>query len=386
MTHATHSASPGPAAAMLSEPALTHLLATRQTMRETIDLPAQYVSALYDYFRALTPEERAQRAGECSYEPGQIIMHEDTTGDYAFLIWGLSPLYYRAVGIAPATEVLAHRVVWSVLFTLILIAFSGRLGDLLRVFHNGRLLTTLSLSALLVSVNWLAFIWGVNNERALEASMGYFIFPIVMVALGRVFLEERLSGYQTVALLLVVLGVLNLLLRQQQLPWLALLLALSMGLYSLVRKRAPVDALLGLTVECLLLCPLAAGYLYYLAESGDLVFGTRGGGFDLLLAAAALMTALPLILYTSATRLLRLGTVGLLQYINPTCQFLLALFVFNEPFGRPYLYTFLLIWSGLLIFTLDSHRRLRRQNGAQTAPAPRDSRPGNRSAADQGRT
>ena len=279
----------------------------------------------------------------------------------AFLIWGLSPVYYRAAGIASASEILAHRVVWSVLFTLCLITLSGQLRALLNLFRNARLLATLSISALLVSLNWLAFIWGVNNARALEASMGYFIFPILMVVLGRIFFDERLSRWQMLALLLVVLGVLNLLLRQQQLPCLALLLAMSMGLYSLVRKQAPVDALLGLTVECLLLFPLALAYLLSLRHSGELVFGTLGSGFDLLLAAAALMTALPLMLYTSATRLLRLGTVGLLQYINPSCQFLLAVFLFNEPFGRSNLYTFLLIWSGLAVFTLDSRRRLRKQ-------------------------
>ena len=278
----------------------------------------------------------------------------------AFLIWGVSPLYYRSVGLAPAMEILAHRVVWSVLFTLVLIAVNGQLRKLLRIFLDARLLATLTVSSLLVSANWLTFIWGVNNGRALEASMGYFIFPIVMVGLGRVFLQERLNRAQMFALLLVVLGVTNLLLRQQQqLPWLALVLAISMGLYSLVRKQAPVDALLGLSVECLLLFPLAFAYLLILRQNGELVFGSLGGSFDLLLAASALMTALPLILYTSATRLLRLGTVGLLQYINPSCQFMLAVFLFNEPFGSAYFHTFLLIWGGLAIFSLDTRRRLR---------------------------
>ena len=278
----------------------------------------------------------------------------------AFLIWGVSPLYYRSVGLAPAMEILAHRVVWSVLFTLVLITANGQLRKLLRIFLDARLLATLTVSSLLVSANWLTFIWGVNNGRALEASMGYFIFPIVMVGLGRVFLQERLNRAQMFALLLVVLGVTNLLLRQQQqLPWLALVLAISMGLYSLVRKQAPVDALLGLSVECLLLFPLAFAYLLILRQNGELVFGSLGGSFDLLLAASALMTALPLILYTSATRLLRLGTVGLLQYINPSCQFMLAVFLFNEPFGSAYFHTFLLIWGGLAIFSLDTRRRLR---------------------------
>jgi len=274
----------------------------------------------------------------------------------AFLIWGFSPIYYRAVGVAPALEIVAHRVVWSLVFTLVLVGLSGQLKQVLNIFRDVRVLGTLLLSSLLVSANWLAFIWAVNNERALEASMGYFIFPIVMVVLGGMFLKERLSIGQLVALLLVVLGVINLLFGYSRFPWIALLLAISMGFYGLVRKTVAVEALPGLTMECLLLSPVAVGYLITLYASGELVFGSMGPGFDLLLACSALMTALPLILFTAATRILRLGTVGLLQYLNPTCQFLLAVLLFREPFTQAHLITFLLIWSGLVLFTLDSRK------------------------------
>jgi len=274
----------------------------------------------------------------------------------AFLIWGFSPIYYRAVGVAPALEIVAHRVVWSLVFTLVLVGLSGQLKQVLNIFRDARALGTLLLSSLLVSANWLAFIWAVNNERALEASMGYFIFPIVMVVLGGMFLKERLSIGQLVALLLVVLGVINLLFGYSRFPWIALLLAISMGFYGLVRKTVAVEALPGLTMECLLLSPVAVGYLITLYASGELVFGSMGPGFDLLLACSALMTALPLILFTAATRILRLGTVGLLQYLNPTCQFLLAVLLFREPFTQAHLITFLLIWSGLVLFTLDSRK------------------------------
>ena len=275
----------------------------------------------------------------------------------AFLIWGFSPIYYRAVGVAPALEILAHRVVWSLVLTLLLVGLSGQLKQVPKIVRDARVLATLMLSSLLVSVNWLAFIWAVNNDRALEASMGYFIFPIVMVVLGGLFLEERLNTSQLFAVLLVALGVINQLLGYSRFPWIALLLAVSMGLYSLVRKTVAVEALPGLTIECLLLSPLALGYLVYLNNSGELVFGSIGLGFDLLLACAALMTALPLILFTAATRVLRLGTVGLLQYLNPTCQFLLAVWLFREPFTQAHLHSFLLIWSGLILFTLDSRAR-----------------------------
>lgn len=280
----------------------------------------------------------------------------------AFLIWGFSALYYRAIGAAPALEIIAHRAIWSLLLTLILVGLSGQFRIFIRLFSDRRMLLTLLTSSVLISVNWLGFIWAVNNERALEASMGYFIMPIVMVVLGRLFLDERLNRNQIISLVLVCLGVLNLLFAIQQLPWIALLLAISFGFYSLVRKKIAVSPLAGLTMECLFLAPLAMAYLWLLQREETLVFGTQTLSFDLLLMGSGLMTALPLILFTSASKRLRLGTVGLLQYLNPTCQFLLAVFLFNEPFSQPHLITFALIWLGLILFTLDSRRRIRQES------------------------
>ncbi len=297
----------------------------------------------------MTPTDRPDRLG-----PG--IASAIT----AFLLWGFSALYYRAVGLAPATEILAHRVVWSLLFTLLLVVLAGRLRSLVRLLGEPRLMTTLALSALLVSVNWWIFIWAVNNDRALEASMGYYIMPLVMVLLGRLFLAEQLTPGRWLAIGLVAAGVLNMLFLVGRVPWIALALAFSFGCYGLVRKQAPVDALLGLTVECLLLTPAALLYLAVLAFDGSLVFGTLGRRFDLLLAASALMTALPLLFFTYATKQLRFGTVGLLQYINPSCQFLLAVLLFDEPFTRAHLVTFACIWVGVLVFSLDGRLRPRR--------------------------
>ena len=277
----------------------------------------------------------------------------------AYLIWGFSPLFYRAVGAAPALEILAHRVVWSLLLCLLLVAVRGRMVALKSAFLDPRDLLTLLVSAVLVSANWLGFIWAVNNERALEASMGYFIFPIVTIVLGWVFLGERLNRRQLLALALVVGGVLILLIDQWRLPWIALLLAVSFSLSGLVRKKVAVGPLVGLTVECMLLLPAALCYLLYLQTQGALVFGSQSVGLDILLMCSALVTALPLILFTSATRRLRLGTVGMLMYLNPSCQFLLAVFLFGEPFTRAHLHTFLCIWAGLLLFTLDARRRQR---------------------------
>ena len=286
----------------------------------------------------------------------------------AFLIWGFSPLYYKLIGAAPALEIIAHRALWSLFFTLLLVLVSGQIRPLLRLFSHPRIPLILFASSILVSVNWLGFIWAVNNGRALEASMGYFIMPIVMVLLGRLFLDEGLNRYQMISLLLVCLGVINLLVAIRQLPWIALFLAISFGFYSLVRKQVAVSALVGLTVECLFLAPFAIGYLFYLEQAGQLVFSTRDISFDLLLVGTGLMTALPLIFFTSASKRLRLGTVGLIQYLNPTCQFLVALLIFREPFSQHHLNTFVLIWIGLAIYTLDS-RRARRQSAAARALA-----------------
>lgn len=278
----------------------------------------------------------------------------------AFLLWGFSPLYYRAVGTAGALEILAHRVVWSLLLCLLLVGISGQGREMRRLFSNPRHLGILLISALLVSVNWLGFIWAVNNDRALEASMGYFIFPIMMLLLGRLFLDERLNRPQQVAVGLVLGGVLVQLGLTGKLPWIALVLAVSFSIYGLVRKKIAVEPLVGLTVECLLLLPAAAGFLLLQTWNGTLVFGSLGPGFDALLAAAALITAIPLLLFTTATRRLRLGTVGLLQYLNPTCQFLLAVFLFNEPFSQVHLLSFLLIWGGVLLFSVDTRQRMGR--------------------------
>lgn len=277
----------------------------------------------------------------------------------AYLMWGFSPLFFRAIGHATALEVLAHRAVWSLLFTLFLVVLTQQLPSLKRIFSDFHLILILCISALLVALNWLVFIWAVNNGKALEASMGYFIMPITMVLMGRIFLTEHLSQAHLIALGLVCLGVLNLLLNLGDLPWVALLLSTAFALYGLVRKMAPVDSLTGLTFECLLLTPFALIYLFYLGENGELVFGTLGISFDLLLLSSALMTTLPLLLFTFSARRLRYATVGMLQYINPTCQFLLAVFLFEELFTLTHLVTFTLIWIGLGIYTYDSTRKVR---------------------------
>lgn len=269
----------------------------------------------------------------------------------AFGLWGLFPLYFKAVAAVPAPEVLAHRIVWSVVFVGALLAVFGQwraVGDALR---DGRMRWRLLVSSLLISANWLIFIWAIANARALEASLGYFITPLVSVLLGRLVLGERLAPVQWLAIALAAAGVTWMLVGVGVVPWVALGLAASFGSYGLVRKVADVPAMPALFVETLIVMPPALAWLAWLALEGTGRFGAGGLGFDLLLAAAGLVTATPLILFGQATRRLRLASVGLFQYIVPTMQMLLAVFAFGEPFTPDHAITFACIWVGLALYS-----------------------------------
>ncbi len=272
----------------------------------------------------------------------------------AFLIWGLSPVYWKTLQNVPAFEIVLHRVVWSFLFLLPLLPIQKRTEEFRSVMRNPRALATLFATTLLVAVNWLLFIWSVNNGRVLQASLGYYINPLFSVLLGVVILRERLRRAQVTAVFLAGAGVLYLTVGLGQFPWIALSLAFTFGLYGLVRKIAPVSALVGLTVETLLLFPPSAGYLAYLYLDHRGAFFHTGSSTDLLLMASALATALPLLLFNLGTRILHLSTIGFMQYIVPSCFFLFAIFVFHEPISSVQLWTFTLIWSALALYTFDS--------------------------------
>ena len=277
----------------------------------------------------------------------------------AFLIWAAFPLYFKAVRDIPATQVLAHRIVWSLLFVALLLMLWRKRDSVFRVFRNPALMGWLTLSALLVSANWLIFIWAIANDHVLESSLGYFINPLINVVLGVLILRERLRRLQWFAILLATIGVGNLIWQFGEPPWIALSLATSFGLYGLIRKRTAVNALTGLFVETLLLAPLALVYLVQLDISGSGYFGTLGWANDLLLAVVGVLTATPLILFAAAAKRLRLSTLGQLQYTVPTGHFLLAVFVFGEPFTRTHAVTFLCIWVALAIYAFDTYREER---------------------------
>ena len=277
----------------------------------------------------------------------------------AFLIWGVSPIYWKAMREVPALEIILHRVVWSFFLLVPLLIIMRRWQEFKEVLKNGRTLLILLLTALIVGGNWLLYIWAVNNDYLLQASLGYYINPLVNVVLGMVFLKERLRPPQLVAVLVAAAGVLYLTIYYGEFPWIALTLAISFGLYGLIRKIAPVGALVGLTVETLLLSIPALIYLFYLDSHGTGSFLRVNLKLDLLLMGCAITTATPLLFFTLGARRLYLSTLGLLQYIAPSCMFVLAVFLFNEPFATAQVLTFIFIWTALGVYSADSVRHYR---------------------------
>jgi chloramphenicol-sensitive protein RarD len=270
----------------------------------------------------------------------------------AYVIWGLFPLYFRALDGIPPLEVLAHRIAWSALFLVLLVTARRRWPEVLVQLRARGNLARLSLSAILISGNWLIYIWAVQAEHVVDASLGYFVNPLVSVLLGVAFLREPLSRRQVLAVTLAAAGVLALVVRVGHVPWVALSLALSFGLYGLVRKRTAVDATAGLLGEVAVLAPLALAYLAAVAARGESHLGA-GALQTALLVAIGAVTAVPLIWFAVGIRRLRLATIGLLQYVNPTMQLAIAVLVFGEPFTGAYRLAFACIWAGLAIYTSD---------------------------------
>jgi chloramphenicol-sensitive protein RarD len=283
-------------------------------------------------------------------------------GISAFLIWGLTPLYFKLLSHLAPLEIIAHRSVWSLALALLVLALIGKFGDFLATLRNPRLMGILALSTLLIAGNWLIFIWAVFNARVLEASLGYYINPLLNVLLGVLFLGERLRPLQWAAVALAATGIAHELWQFGRLPLVALALALSFGLYGLVRKRAPVESLTGLAVETLYLFPLAGLYLLW-SDSPTSDLAANSARLNALLVLAGPITLVPLLLFTMAARRLNLSTVGFLQYLGPTLMLALATLLFDEPFSRDKLLTFALVWAGLALYSTDAlahHRRIRR--------------------------
>jgi chloramphenicol-sensitive protein RarD len=276
-------------------------------------------------------------------------------GIIAYLAWGLVPVFFKQIAEVPALEIIAHRVVWAMLLMTALIAFGRGFADAWRVARIPKQLARIAFASALVISNWLTFVWGVNNGHILETSLGYFILPLLNVAVGVMVLKERLRPLQWTAVLLAAIGVAIEAVRAGGLPWIALVLAGTFCIYGLLRKQLPLDAASGLFLETACMTPLALGWLGWLWASGQSHFGVGHGLLprDLLLIATGAVTAIPLLLFAVAARRLPLSMMGFLQYIAPSIAFLIAVLVYHEALDLTRTLAFACIWLGLAVYSAD---------------------------------
>jgi chloramphenicol-sensitive protein RarD len=274
----------------------------------------------------------------------------------AYLIWGFFPLYFKALTQVSPSEILAHRIIWSATVLLVFVVLTRSAAQLRSMMLNKRTLATLVITTLLISTNWFVFIYAVTTGRILESSLGYYLNPLVSIFLAAVFLGERLTGRQKIAIALAAAGVVVQTVMIGRLPLISIILAFTFGFYGLIRKYARVPAVTGLAIETTLLSPVALGYIIWLISVDRLSFLTLGKNIDILLLLAGVVTVTPLILYGSALNRLRLSTMGIMQYIVPTAHFAWAVFAFGEQFTTGHLVSFGFIWIGLVLYSSESMR------------------------------
>jgi len=278
----------------------------------------------------------------------------------AFGAWGVNPIYFKAVRSVPALEILAHRVLWSVPLLILLVTLVKGWPQLRAALTEPRTLLALLASTLLLSGNWFVYIYAINTDRIVQTSLGYYMNPLLFVLLGMVFLKERLSRAQALAVFLGAVGVLNLIVQEGTIPWISLSLAGTFCAYGLIRKVIKLGSIEGLLAETALMLPLALAWIALLGLRGESSFLTSDWQLDLLIILVGPVTALPLIWFASSARRLDYATVGIFQYITPSIHFLLGVFVYGEPFSLAHLITFACIWTALAIYSTDALRRAAR--------------------------
>lgn len=290
----------------------------------------------------------------------------------AYGLWGLFPIYWKALQHVPAPEILAHRMTWSLVFLAVLLRSRREFTRLLPALGSRRTVVLFTVAAVLLAINWLTYIWGVNAGFVVETSLGYFINPLVNVVLGVLFLRERLRRGQWAAVLLALAGVVHLTVNYGRLPWIALTLAFSFGTYGLLKKFAGLGALRGLFLETAILFLPAFAYLALLESRDQAAFAHSALPTTLLLAFTGVVTALPLLLFGAAARRIPLSTLGIVQYIAPTLQFLLGVLVYGEAFGGARVVGFVLVWAALAVYTVEglTQRNRRRARERAAPPAP----------------
>lgn len=281
------------------------------------------------------------------------------SGAGAYMLWGILPVYWKQVYPVPAFEILAHRVVWSFVF-MVLLAVAMRQGsnvwrECRELVKQPRKLAMVVAGSLLISCNWCLYIWAVNDNRIVETSFGYYINPLMNVLLGTMLLKEKMTYLQSLAVGVAAAGVLYFGLQFGSMPWVSLLLAISFGIYGLCKKVVKVSAITGLTIETLAVTPIALGYLGLVAQQGSGAFGHLSLGLDLLLAGTGAITALPLLLFAAGAKRLPLSTLGFLQYFSPSLSLALGVLLYNEPFTAVHGVAFSCIWLALLLYSLARH-------------------------------
>lgn len=274
-------------------------------------------------------------------------------------MWGIAPMYFKLLTSVPALEIVMHRIVWSVLVLCVLLLVRKKFSQVRTAISDPKIIKILLISGLLLAVNWLLFIWAVNNNQLLDASLGYFINPLFNVLLARLFLRERLTRLQLLAVFVALIGVAILIFSYGQLPWVALTLAITFSIYGLLRKKVAVDSMPGLLIESSMMLPFAL--LYFLiadTSTGNML----ANDFDLnvLLLCAGVVTTAPLLCFTAAARRIRYTTLGFFQYIGPSIMFLLAVMYYQEPLDNARVVTFVFVWLALLIYVFDSFRAYRK--------------------------
>ena len=273
----------------------------------------------------------------------------------AYIMWGFFPIYWKLLHDVPALQVIGHRIAWSFLLLMVVIFLTKQWKEFRSAAFAPKVIGIYAIAGILLSVNWLIYVWGVNSGFIVETSLGYFINPLVSVLLGVFFLRERLRAIQWIPVGLAAVGVIYLTLTYGRLPWIALSLAFSFGIYGLVKKLAPLGSLYGLTLETALVFPAALVYLTFAQSTGSGIFLHDGWLTDILLIGTGVITSIPLLMFASAARQIPLTMIGILQYIAPTLQFLIGVFLYHEPFDQSRLIGFSLVWLALIIFWVENY-------------------------------
>jgi chloramphenicol-sensitive protein RarD len=271
----------------------------------------------------------------------------------AYTSWGLLPIYWKHIESVPAPQLIGHRIVWSFLSLVAIIALSRQWRTFRAALRTGRVVRIYVAAAVFITINWFTYVWGVNSGFIVETSLGYFINPLVSVVFGVLIFGERLRRLQWIAVAMAASGVVYLTVAYGAPPWIALVLAISFGSYGMVKKMAPLGSMYGLTLETAIVLVPAVLYLLYVERSGAAAFRHSGGAFDALLVGTGAVTTVPLLLFASAVRRTPLSTMGVLQYIAPTLQLLLGVLVYGEPFTRTQLTGYAIVWTALIVFGVD---------------------------------